>query len=75
MSGKDTCHPAIGCSRHQILSLLLRWLGSEDPIHPVVGLLASVKVSGPSLNTLLEREIIFEWCVRCGSKNGHQKDM
>ena len=42
----------------------------------MVGLLASIKVTGPNLNTLPERAPIFEWCVvRCWSKNGHQKDM
>ena len=34
------------------------------------------KVDEPNLITYLNWTPIFEWCVvRCGSKNGYQKDM
>ena len=37
---------------------------------------AEAQVSRPNLLTYLNRTPIFEWCmVRCGCKNGHQKDM
>jgi hypothetical protein len=37
---------------------------------------SNTKVNDPTLVTYLNRTPIFEWCaVRCGSKNGHQKDI
>ena len=37
---------------------------------------SDTKVNDPNLVTCLHRTPIFEWwAVRCGSKNGHQKDI
>lgn len=67
----------IECVKVEVKALLLANLYASDHIEQVYFSAQgrAGKVGGPNSVTHLKRTPIVEWCVWCGSKNGHQKYM
>jgi hypothetical protein len=60
----------IECVKEEVKVLLLANLYASDYIEQVY-FSAQGRVCGPNSVTYLKRTPIVEWCVWCGSKNGH----